>query len=289
MGNGSVQYVVIIPHYNDVMRLERCLNALQPQLGQDVEVVVSDNNSTVDLEPIKAQFPDVRFITQTEKGAGPARNLGVSVTTAPWIFFIDADCVPAEDWIAVGKRIAKAGHIIGGPVPVFHETPPPQSGAEAFETVFAFKMQAYLERDKFLGAGNLILPRSVFEDMEGFRAAVAEDKEWSQRAARHGYTLSFDASFIASHPSRQDWPALRHKWHRLMAESFLLQEPGIGSKLKWVGRALAMPLSIFPHLPRILSHKGLTWPEKLRASATLIRLRLCRMGWMLGQAITGKA
>jgi len=202
-------YVVIIPHYNDVMRLERCLTALAPQLGDDVDVVVADNNSTVDLEPIKAQFPDVRFVIQTEKGAGPARNMGVSVTTAPWIFFIDADCVPAPDWIEVGKRIKKDRHIIGGPVPVFHETPAPQSGAEAFETVFAFKMQAYLERDAFLGAGNLILPRTVFDDMDGFRAAVAEDKEWSQRAARNGYTLAFDTGFIASHPSRQNWAALR--------------------------------------------------------------------------------
>lgn len=282
-------YAVIIPHYNDVVRLERCLSALAPQLDGDVEVVVADNNSTVDLDPIKAQFPSIRFITQTEKGAGPARNLGVSVTTAPWIFFIDADCVPAGDWIEVGKRIAKAKHIIGGPVPVFHETPAPQSGAEAFETVFAFKMQAYLERDAFLGAGNLILPRTVFDDMDGFRAAVAEDKEWSQRAARNGYTLAFDQGFIASHPSRQDWAALRHKWRRLMSEEFLLQGASPKARLKRAARAFAMIPSIIAHTPRILSEPSLSGLEKTRAIATLARLRLCRMGWMLGQVITGKA
>jgi glycosyltransferase involved in cell wall biosynthesis len=289
MGERAVKYDVIIPHYNDVIRLERCLTALSAQAGTDVSILVADNNSTFDLEPIKAQFPNIRFVIQTEKGAGPARNLGMSVTDAPWVFFIDADCVPADDWIAVGKRIAKEGHIIGGPVEVFHETPPPQSGAEAFEAVFAFKMQAYLERDAFLGAGNLILPRAVFDQVGGFRAAVAEDKDWSQRAARAGFTLSFDTGFVASHPSRQDWKALRHKWRRLMAEGFLLQEQGLMSRIKWVGRGLVMPLSILPHTPRIFAKKGLTLQEKLRAFGTLVRLRFCRMGWMVWQAATGKA
>lgn len=282
-------YAVIIPHYNDATRLERCLTTLAPQLDEDVEVVVADNNSTVDLEPIQAQFPGIRFITQTEKGAGPARNLGVSDTSAPWIFFIDADCVPADDWIEVGKRIAKDRHIIGGPVQVFHETPPPRSGAEAFETVFAFKMQAYLERDGFLGAGNLILPRSVFEDMEGFLPAVSEDKEWSQRAARNGYTLGFDTSFITSHPSRQDWPALHHKWHRMMSEQFLLQGSNPKARLKRGVRALAMLPSIVAHIPRILSAPQLSGLEKARAVCTLVRLRLTRMGWMISQVVTGKA
>jgi GT2 family glycosyltransferase len=285
----SIRYDVIIPHYNDVMRLERCLNTLLSQAGNDVAILVADNNSTVDIEPIKAHFPKVRFVTQTEKGAGPARNLGMSVTEAPWVFFIDADCVPADDWIEVGKRIATEGHIIGGPVEVFHETPAPQSGAEALETVFAFKMQAYLERDAFLGAGNLILPRAVFDEVGGFRASVAEDKDWSQRAARQGFILSFDTGFIASHPSRQNWSALRHKWRRLMAEGFLLQEQGLKSRLEWAMRALAMPLSILAHAPRILVHDGLTFQEKMRAVGTLIRLRFCRMGWMLYQAVTGRS
>lgn len=286
--NTFPHYAVIIPHYNDVMRLERCLTALSAQIDDSVEIIVADNNSPADLDPIKAQFPHVRFVTQTEKGAGPARNLGVSETKAPWIFFIDADCVPAGDWIAVGKKIATEGHVIGGPVEVFHETPAPQSGAEAFETVFAFKMQAYLERDAFLGAGNLITSRAVFEGTGGFRPAVSEDKDWSQRAARKGYTLSFDTSFIVSHPSRQDWPALRHKWRRLTSEGFLLLEPGLKSRVMWAIRGIAMLPSILAHAPRVLREDKLTGQEKLRALGTLIKVRLFRMGWMLTQSLTGK-
>lgn len=280
-------HAVIIPHYNDIDRLSRCLEALLPQAGPETEIIVVDNASPVSMDPIRERFDQVRVLTQPEKGAGPARNMGVAHSTAPWILFIDADCVPAPDWLAVGKRIARPDQVIGGRVDVFHETPPPQSGAEAFETVFAFKMQAYLERDAFLGAGNLVLPRALFDDVGGFRPAVAEDKEWSQRAARGGYTLAYDDDFVVSHPSRQDWPALRHKWQRMTSEGFLLLGGGRGGRLKWALKALAMPLSVLAHGPRIVAHRGLSLREKGAALATLLRIRLARMGWMLRQAMTG--
>jgi GT2 family glycosyltransferase len=283
----SFQIAVIIPHYNDSDRLARCLAALVPQAGPDVEIVVADNSSTVDLTRVRTDFPTVRIVVEAARGAGPARNLGVARTTAPWLMFIDADCLPAGDWIATGRRIAREGTVIGGRVDVFHETPPPCSGAEAFEQVFAFRMQAYLTRDSFLGAGNLVTSREVFEHVGGFRPAVSEDKEWSQRAAATGYRLAFDHDLAVAHPSRQDWPALRHKWRRLTSEGFLLD--GQGARLKWAGKALLMPLSVLAHLPRVLRAGGLSGLEKARACWTLLRIRCARMVWMLRQAGTGRA
>lgn len=283
------RYAVIIPHYNDPTRLTRCLNALMPQIGPEGEVVVVDNGSTVDISEVKNAFPAVRFEQQLESGAGPARNMGVAKTDAPWLMFIDADCVPADDWIAVGREIGREGTIIGGRVDVFHETEPPKSGAEAFEEVFAFKMRAYLERDAFLGAGNLVLPRAVFEGTGGFLPAVSEDKEWSQRAASKGFTLAFDDRFAAGHPSRQDWAALRRKWARLTVEAFLLRREAGKGRAGWALRALAMPASAVAHAPRVLRCESLTAQEKGRALVTLLRIRCARMIWMLGQAITGKA
>jgi hypothetical protein len=47
--------------------------------------------------------------------------------------------------------------------------------------------------------------------------------------------------------------------------------------------------SIVAHTPRILSEPSLNGLEKARAVWILVRLRLCRMGWMLSQVITDKA
>ena len=86
---------------------------------------------------------------ETEKGAAVARNRGVAETTAPRLFFIDADCIPAPDWLAVGREVAVRADLIGGRVDVFDETPAPRSGAEAFETVFAFNFRKYIEVQGF--------------------------------------------------------------------------------------------------------------------------------------------
>ena len=280
------RYGVIIPHYNDVARLERCLAALMPQTGHDTEVIVADNGSDQDLTALATAFPDVQFVVEPASGAGLARNKGVSASRAEWLLFIDADCVPAEDWLAVGRQIARPDTVIGGRVDVFDETPGPRSGAEAFEAVFAFHMQAYFERKSFLGAGNLILPRAVFERTGGFRTGVSEDVEWSQRAAAKGFELAYEDRFAVKHPSRSDWTALARKWRRLASEEFQLR--GAGARLNWVAKALAMPVSIVAHIPKVLRHPALRPPEKVRALVTLVRLRFQRMFWMLGQALTGR-
>ena len=282
-----LEVAVIIPHYNDVLRLQRCLEALMVQVDEAVEVVVADNASSDDLAPIRARWPQVQIVIQTEKGAGPARNKGVAATQAPWLMFIDADCIASPDWLSRGREIARMDTVIGGRVDVFHETAPPQSGAEAFETVFAFHMRDYLEKCAFLGSGNLVTSREVFDAVGGFRAAVAEDKDWSQRAARAGFHLGYEDSFVVGHPSRQDWAALRYKWLRLTSEGFLSE--GQGSRSRWAMKGLLMPASAVAHAPRVLRHPNLTPLEKARAVTTLVKLRCFRMVWMLRQAITDQA
>jgi GT2 family glycosyltransferase len=283
-----LKVAVIIPHYNDVRRLRRCLDALAPQVDADVEVVVADNASTDDLGPALGHHPFARVVIQPEKGAGPARNAGVAATTAPWLMFIDADCIPAPDWIARGRAVAAEDAVTGGRVDVFHETPPPMSGAEAFETVFAFQMRRYLEEHNFLGAGNLVTSRSLFDTVGGFRPAVSEDKEWSRRAHAAGFRLVYDDDLVVAHPSRSDWPSLRRKWRRLTSESFLTEATSPQERILWLLKALSMPASILVQAPRVLGHPRLSLSEKARGMATLARLRVLRMLWMLGQLVTGR-
>lgn len=277
---------VIIPHYNDIPRLERCLQALMLNDLADTEVIVVDNNSPVSLDGIRAAFPMVRFVVESEKGAAIARNRGVAETTAPRLFFIDADCIPAVDWLAVGREVAANADLIGGRVDVFDETPPPRSGAEAFEVVFAFNFRRYIEVQGFSGAGNLVTRRDIFDAIGGFINGVSEDREWTMRAVKRGYSLIYEDRLQVSHPSRQDWPALKAKWHRTTREAYLLNGTGPVERLRWAVRALAMPASALVHIPKVLKSDKLSAPgEILRAIGTLIRLRCMRMVWMLNQAL----
>lgn len=279
---------VIIPHYNDVTRLARCLTALAPQLAPDVELVVVDNASTDSLEPARTALPGVHIVTETEKGAAPARNRGVRETTAPVLAFIDSDCLPASDWVEMAQKTAARtdGDLFGGRVDVFDETPPPRSGAEAFEAVFAFNFRNYIEKQGFTGAGNMVTHRAVFEHVGSFVNGVSEDREWSMRAVSKGYRLLYEDALVVSHPSRADWVALSRKWQRLTQETYQLE--GARARGRWVVKALAMPASALIHLPRVFMSPRLAGGERLRGATTLIRLRLLRMVWMLRQAAGGR-
>lgn len=277
---------IIIPHYNDPERLTRCLNALARNDCSNVDILVVDNNSIVPIKDVQNAFPTVRFVVETEQGAAAARNRGVAETSAELLFFIDADCVAADDWVTKAHEVAPTADLIGGRVDVFDETPPPRSGAEGFETVFAFNFKNYIEVQGFTGSGNLVTTRKVFNDVGGFRGGVSEDLDWSTRAVSKGYRLIYRDDLVVSHPSRSDWAALRHKWRRLTQELFGVNGDGPKERVKWFLRALAMPISALVHTPKILrSDKLGGFGEKLRAVATLFRLRLQRMVWMMRQAL----
>ncbi len=284
----TASYAVIIPHFNDVTRLVRCLDALVPQLDEKTELLVVDNNSSADLSPLTAAYPDIRLVRENKKGAAEARNRGVLETTAPALFFLDCDCVPAANWLKTAQDIHGTADVVGGQISVFDETPAPRSGAEAFEAVFAFDNRVYVEAKGFSVTANLLTQRAVFEATGPFVAGLSEDLDWCRRATAAGFELRYADELQVSHPSRSDWAALCKKWRRLTEESFGVNgTQGGKARLRWLLRALLMPVSDLAHTPRVLNSQKLTGKECRRAVATLWRLRLQRASWMLRQAVQG--
>ena len=276
---------VIIPHYDDALRLGRCLAILTAQDLTDTEVVVVDNASTQPLTGLIAAYPAVRFVVEPLKGAANARNRGVAETTAPRLFFLDCDCLPAPDWLAMAHRIAGDADIIGGAIEVFDETPPPRTGAQAFEAVFAFDYRRYIEEKGFSVTANLLTSRDVFMATGPFIAGLSEDLDWCHRARAKGYRLIVGEALRVGHPSRGDWPELEKKWLRLTSEGYGVNGSSAKARLKWAVKAVLMPFSIPAHAPRILRSRKLNdRAERMAAVATLARLRLRRAGWMLRQA-----
>lgn len=87
-----MRYSIIVPHYNDLVRLKRLVQSI-PQ-RQDLEIIIVDDcspNSTNDLcsEGLHARASLLR--TDTNRGAGAARNLGLSQASGDWILFADSD------------------------------------------------------------------------------------------------------------------------------------------------------------------------------------------------------
>ena len=188
--------------------------------------------------------------------------------------------MPASDWVDQVRKIASgdAQVVTGGRIRVFDETPAPRSGAEAFETVFAFDQRSYIQDKGFSVTANLITSRAVFDAVGPFVVGVSEDLDWCHRATASGYALGYDPTLVVSHPTRSDWTALAKKWRRLTQEEFGLSK----SRLRWAVKAMIVPASAVVHLPKVLSCSDLSMGEAVAGMGTLLRLRLARAVWMLG-------
>lgn len=111
-------FSVVIPTYNRLPILQKCLLALENQqfdhhIITDYEIIVVDDGSIDQTLPWiaeeKASLPHVKVLTQNHKGAGSARNLGVENALGDWIIFIDSDLVVTPTFLqAHSQAIIKA-------------------------------------------------------------------------------------------------------------------------------------------------------------------------------------
>lgn len=269
---------VIIPHYNDLERLDACLQAVtQQSLPRDsYEIIVSDNMSPVGEDAVRAAISDrARLVIASERGAGPARNRGVEEAKGAILAFTDCDCLPRPDWLEQGLKALDAADFVGGRMTVLVRPGKAMNGTEAFEAVFAFDNARYIREEFFTVTANLFCPKPLFEKIGPFRTMVAEDKEWCLRAKAAGYRIGYAERAVVGHPAREDWPQLRQKWGRMMAESYALaRERGQGGG-RWLLRTWLLPFSIPVHAIKMLRSPAVTG-LKSRIAGVIILAR-CRL------------
>lgn len=88
-----VRYSIIVPHYNDMERVERLLSSI-PLAREDIEVIVVDDCSSNGgiLDSAKEIWPTVTWLTTSKNsGAGVARNMGINFAKGRWLLFADSD------------------------------------------------------------------------------------------------------------------------------------------------------------------------------------------------------
>ena len=102
-------FSIVIPTYNRLLILEKCLRAIENQQIKDnslitgYEVVLVDDGSTDGtLEWLKThsnEFTHLRSLAQNHLGPAAARNLGVESAKGDIIIFIDSDLVVTEHFL----------------------------------------------------------------------------------------------------------------------------------------------------------------------------------------------
>ena len=92
---------IIVVAYQSASTIGRCLEALVPQIGDAVEVLVVDSGTDDTAAIVARRFPEVRLVKlDTQHSPGAARNVGIAAARGELIGFVDSDCIASPDWAA---------------------------------------------------------------------------------------------------------------------------------------------------------------------------------------------
>ena len=202
---------VVIPTFNRVYHLEKCLEALEDQdlSGDAYEVIVVDDGSTDDTLSLlehasRAGSGRIRYLVQENAGPAAARNRGLQHASGTFVAFTDDDCVPERTWLrsfleSVPDRTDWAG--VGGRVIRIRDT------LISRYIDYAGPMQPGTARDgtvTYLVTANAMYRRDLLEEVGGFhpRLSCGEDSELSGRLRDKGYTLTSCEHAVVRHHHR---------------------------------------------------------------------------------------
>ena len=203
-----MRFSIVIPSYNSVRVLKRCLEAIAAIDYPDFETILVDDGSTDDTAGLVRQYPAVRYIRQDNQGPAAARNNGAAVASGELIFFTDADCVPPPDILSRYASCFMTCDIVGlGGGYRTRNIESPVARYVGREIQFRHQ-QARPGRTKAFGTYNCVFKKDVFLSAKGFdtgfKHASGEDFDFCYRLVAAGYRLGFDPDIFVyhDHPDR---------------------------------------------------------------------------------------
>ena len=114
---------VIIPVYNGEKFVLQCVESVQKQTLENLQIIIVDDGSTdctfEILKKMKSEDSRIEIIHQDNGGVSKARNQGLNVAKGDWILFVDSDDWIHKDMIkALVERLSYADIVSCGMVKV---------------------------------------------------------------------------------------------------------------------------------------------------------------------------
>lgn len=256
---------IIIPAYNDSVRLQHCLTLLTSQSypNDRYEVVVIDNNSTEDIKSLVASFSQAVYAFEAAPGSYSARNLGLSIAKGEILGFTDSDCAPSPDWIEKGvmQVLAHPGYgLVGGAIEFSFVNPSNPTPTELYDSLHFLRQKKYVQDDHFGVTANLFTTPDVFAAVGLFNATLKSggDREWGQRVHAAGYRQAYAPDVVITHPARPNLKALLPKLRRVYRGDFVIKKQADLPLLKFTYQVLRNDLRLpIKHFIKILINRNI--------------------------------
>jgi GT2 family glycosyltransferase len=193
----AIRTSVVIPVYRPPAALGEVLAALRPQIGEGREAILVESSGDGTAEQLATAHPWLRVVARMARTPqGIARNLGAGEARGELLAFLDADAVPAPDWLdrleeaAAGRTVAVAGAIENG-------TPQSTVGTAGFLLEFAEWLPRRHGAPAHGATCNFAVRRDAFRRVGGF----AEDT-WTGEDTLLSAALAADAPLVFARAAR---------------------------------------------------------------------------------------
>lgn len=249
---------VIIPARNEATFIPRVVRAVlvQRPVGRELEVIVVDDGST-DGTAEAARRAGAVVIA----GAGPAgnpaaaRNRGASAAAGDPLIFLDADCVPADGWLAAILEAHERGAtVVGGALDL-----PPGLSASARCDYYCGWYLVHSRRPPgdvpHHPPPNLSVRRAPFLASSRFTeqqpfAYTNEERAWQSELQRAGHRIYFEPRALAYHYNRPGFGNLLRRNYRWAYTAIESKSRTGAARLAWIYRyprvliAASLPLAV---------------------------------------------
>ena len=242
---------VIVPTFNRLELLVRCVGALQAQTvpPADYELIVVDDGSLDGTRSWLQQQAGVRAVFVPHQGPAAARNAGVRCARGDSLAFTDDDCTAAADWLESLVRTlqdhdAAGGRVINAlPANLLADT------AQSIVDMLGEELNGDMRNGGMLTANNIAYRRNTFEAVGGFdeRYTVGgEERDLNYRLWQQKARLVFSPQAIVHHHAdlslrcflRQQFTYGRGacRFYRLSPPPARLPRPFYGRLFRAIGR-----------------------------------------------------
>lgn len=192
---------MLIVCYQGVRTLPAVLQALQTQTMQPAEVILVDSGTDGAAEWVAQHHPRVRVHRSSRRMfPGEARNVAVKLAISDLVAFLDADCVPGEDWV---QRIVQAHQAGDGPSVIGGSVANGADGQTAWASYlceFATWMPgASATQMSDVPTCTLSAPRALFVSQPFVTGTYCSDTAWNWEMGRRGVPIRFEPQIRVAH------------------------------------------------------------------------------------------
>jgi glycosyltransferase involved in cell wall biosynthesis len=119
--SGASLISVIVTTYNREDALDAALRALSRQSDKNFEIVVADDGSRADTVRLLESWTSrlsmpLKYVRHEHRGfrGGEIRNRGIRASAGALCIFLDGDCLPRADFVAMHRRLYEPGWFVAG-------------------------------------------------------------------------------------------------------------------------------------------------------------------------------